>query len=488
MPRCIPAVCCLLLALSAPARAAGPFDDLLKYAPADTNAMALIDVKAAFASPLAKKENWAEKAQAGGRGGLGFLGSDTDQVVIAAAVNLTTLTRESQVGLVKMRNVPNMQELAIREGGTPDEIAGRLAVLSPRNVYFTALSGSELAAVYPADRQYTARWLRAARAAKTPALSPYLMQAAQRAAGNALTIALDLEDAVDRNLLKLSLTASPTVAKQKDLDIGLLATFLAQVKGMTFTAKVGDAITGTLVVEFPIEPARHRKILSDLILELIEGEGVWIPGIDNWEVKYTDTTISFSGPMTTADLKHVVSLFAFPQAAGEESGAKTAKVSVPATRRYLAAVSAILDDIRATKMSKNYDKTATWHEKAADQIEHLNRRMVDPIATNAAFQAAKRLRAIGESLRGVPIDVKALESQEYYYSRPSVGVMPGGWWGWAPFIYGPNKVDTNIPQIRSQIAKVIADDQKQRDDAWSAINRIMADAKKALSDKYKTPF
>ncbi len=101
---------------------------------------------------------------------------------------------------------------------------------------------------------------------------------------------------------------------------------------------------------------------------------------------------------------------------------------------------------------------------------------------------AKRLHAIGESLRGVPIDVKALESQAYYSSKPSLGVMPGGPWGWKPFIYGPNQVDTNIPQIQEEISKTVAADEKRRTEAWSAIDRFMIGARQKLAEKYKSDF
>lgn len=488
MPRFLSALCCLLCVMCITASAAGPFDELLRSASPSTNTIMLIDVKGALSSPLAKKEQWAEKGQGGNRGGLGFVPADAAQVVIASEVNLNSLTRDTQVGVVRVRNVPTMPQLANREGGTQDEIAGRLAVLSPRNVYFTTLSGQELVAVFPADRQFTARWIRAAQAAKGPSLSPYLQRAASNAGGNAVTIAVDLEDVVDRNILRLSLAASPSVVKQKDLDVANLATFLSQVRGLTFSAKVGDTITGTLSVEFPLEPARQRRILPDLILELIDGQGVWIPGIDKWEVAYTPNTISFTGPMTTADLKRVLSLFAFPQAGVEEPGIKGDEVSVPATKRYLAAVDSILADISNTKDSPNYAKTATWHEKAADQIEHLSRRGVDPIATDAALQSAKRLRAIGASLRGVPIDVKALESQQYSYSNAQIAMMPGGWWGWKPMLFLPTNANTNVPQIQAEISKVIAEDQKRRADAWSQISRLMGDARQKLAAKHKAPF
>src|SRR5580765_4375189 len=102
------------------APAAGPYDDLLKHTTPYTNSLVLIDVKAAFASPLAKAEKWAEQTRSNSHGGLGFVPSDAEVIVIAGEVNLTTLVRDFQVGLVKVRSTPGMRELATREGGTLD--------------------------------------------------------------------------------------------------------------------------------------------------------------------------------------------------------------------------------------------------------------------------------------------------------------------------------------------------------------------------------
>jgi hypothetical protein len=144
-----------------------------------------------------------------------------------------------------------------------------------------------------------------------------------------------------------------------------------------------------------------------------------------------------------------------------------------------------LKDVARLKDSPNYLKTATWHEKAAVQLENLSRNGVDPLAAEAADRVSKRLRAIATSLRGIPIDMDALASQQYYFANPVV--VPGGWWGWRPYVTGSN-VETNIPQIQAKMATTIADDQKRRLEAWSQIERVMIDAKKALSEKYKTGF
>jgi hypothetical protein len=460
----------------------GPYETLLKHVTANTNTLALIDVKGALTSPLAKKEKWMEKGQHGNRDGLGFVPADAEQVVIASEINLTTLNRDFQVGLVKVRNTPTTREFLAREGGTTDEIAERPLALSSRGVYFTTLSASELAVVYPADRQYTARWLKGALAAKSTPLSGYLLRAAEKAGENTVTIAVDLEDVVDKTILKTSLAASPTIVKHKTPDIGLLATLMASVKGLTFSAKVGDTITGSLVLEFRNDPTSYRKTLPELFLELLDGQGVWIEGMDKWEVSFTETTMSFSGPLKTGDLKEVLSLFAFPHVGDHEQVVKPGEISVPLTRRYMEAVDTILTDVSRQKDSPNYVKTATWHEKAAAQVENLSRHGVDPLAVDGADRVAKRLRAIASSLRGVPIDMNALASQQYYFANPIV--VPGGWWGWRPYIASAN-VDTNIPKIQAEMAKVIADDQKRRLETWSQIERIMNDTRKTLVEKYK---
>jgi hypothetical protein len=146
---------------------------------------------------------------------------------------------------------------------------------------------------------------------------------------------------------------------------------------------------------------------------------------------------------------------------------------------------------------------ATWHDKTADQLEQLNRRNVDPLAVDATNEVAKRLRAIASSLRGVPIDVDAISQKAYLYTQrlPGYGWPPYGWWphrGWSwnpwrnPWVLAaalaPKELKTNIPEVRGEIAKVIADDQKRRMELWTQIDQIIAETRRKLAEKYKTEF
>jgi hypothetical protein len=488
MTRLVPVALVVLLACSHCATAAGPFDDLLKAVPPNTNTLALVNVKAAFDSPLAKKENWALQHQQKYRSGLGFVPADASMVVIASDVNLSVLTRGHQVALVKVRNTPTIPELAAREGGTSDTITGQSVVLSPRDVYYAPLPGGVLAGVFPADRQATARWLRHTQSAKGPALSPYLQKAADAAGDAAVVIAVDLGDVVTPSILKYGLSNSPVVAKRKGLNVDVLVRVVSSVRGLTLAVKITDTVTGTIRVEFGQDPTLFRNTMKDLFLELVDDMGAAIPGLETWEATFDATSMTLSGGLTTPDLQRILSLFAFPGAAGEDD-AKAAKdeVSVGATQRYVAAVTAILDNIKKAKDSPQYEKTATWHDKAAAQLEQLNRRGVDPLAVEAALESAKRLHAIAASMRGVPIDMEALARKGYYYNHTSIG-WSVGWWGGVRPVYMPGPVETNYPQIMAEQAKVIAADKQRRSDAWSQIDSLLLRARDELTTKYKAKF
>src|SRR5262249_34536690 len=147
----------------------------------------------------------------------------------------------------------------------------------------------------------------------------------------------------------------------------------------------------------------YKPLLKDLFLEVIDGYGIYIPGLEQWQAAFTEKTMTLTGAMTTDDLKRIVSLFSFPQPELHAPAAEPEGPNAEAAKRYLSAVDTILKDISARKESTDYNKTATWHDKAAQQLEQMSQRSVDPIAVDAAYKAARDLRMIAGSLRGVPI-------------------------------------------------------------------------------------
>jgi len=488
MSRFAMAVLACLVAL-APSFAAGPYDDLLPYVTPHCNTLVLLNVKAAYDSPLAKSEKWSDDIYKRYKSGMGFVPPDAKAVVISSQVNFTNLTRDHQIGLVRVTGLPTTKALAEREGGTTDFVADTGVVLSPRNMYLATVSGPAIAMVYPADRQATSRWLKFTKQKGHDEIAPYLKKAADASGDNLLTIALDLTDAVDPTLLKMGLSVSPIVVNQKVADIDRLARFIASVKGLTFSVKATDTLAGTVTIDFGADIAIHKKTSRDLFLELLEDQGVAVPGMEKWEATYGATSMTLTGPMTTSDLRNVFSLFSFPGVGGPEDAKATGQPTGPATQRYLKAVDAILSDLGAKKDNPDYTKTATYREKAAGQIEQLSRTGVDPVASDAAFAVAARIRAIAATIRGLPVDLKEIDSKYYYHSTSNVSVG-WGWWGRPSLIYNPGggSVSTNYKEIQEQRAKSIAASESKRLELSGQINDLMVEAKRKLADKYKLPF
>jgi hypothetical protein len=477
----------LLLACAA-RLTAGPYDDLLKIVPPDTNTLVLVNVKGAYASPLGRGEKWFENYFQRYRAGVGFVPPEAEAVVVASNVNLSSLTRDHEVGLVKLKNSVNIRDLAARSGGTTDRIADQVVALTPEDVYFIGLPKYTLAGVYPANRQAATRWVKHALGGKPTELSPYLKKAAESAGDDAVTVAVDLSDSFDPALLKAGLPSSPAVVRQGKVNVDLVSKFIATAQGMTVSIKVHEGITASVRVDFGLEVAPYKRIARELFLELLDYEGAAIPGMSGWETTYGEKSMTLSGSLTKPDLRRVLSLFAFPAPGGEEDPKeKSEAVSVPATKRYLGALDVILDDLRKLKDTPDYKKMATWNEKAAEQIDQLSRRAVDPVAVTAAQDAAKRLRAVAGSLRGVPINLDSLASQAYVYGTTNTG-WSVSWRRVRPVWTGGGGVSTNVPQIVAEQQKVIDGDRQRRTEVWIQIDELLADARKKLEDKHKTRF
>jgi hypothetical protein len=486
MTRLVPAL--LVLLVSAPRLYAGPYDDLLKSVPPHTNTLVLVDVKAAFASPLARSEKWSDDFFHRYRAGIGFVPPNAEAAVIASETNLTAMTRDHQIGLVKVRNMPNMRDLAARSGGFTDRLSDQVTAVTPQDVFFVALPNSVLAGIYPANRQAASRWIRFALAGKPAELSAYLKRAVDTSGENTITVAVDLTDSGDAVMLRETLPASPAVVRQKGVDVERVSRFIASVEGLTLSIKIHEGITATVRVDFGLDITPFKRISRELFLEVLDQEGVAVPGMSGWDTTYTERSMTLSGSLTKTDLRRILSLFSFPGPALEEDPmVNPGEVSLPATRRYMGAVDVILADLRQSRDSADFVRMATWNERAAQQLDQLVRRAVDPIAINAAYDTAKRLRALAASLRGVPINLDEIASRAYFIA--SGGGTSLGWWrGFHPVWNGGGSFSTNFPQIYAEQQKAIADDKKNRSTVWSQIDELLAEARKKLSEKHKTRF
>src|SRR5438132_10461650 len=123
----------LLVVAKSPA--AGSYDDLLKWIPEQANPLLLMDIYELHKSPMGKQEDWAKKLTRT------ILGSSSmspkiSKVVVAAQLNPSTLNYTWQAGVFQLDLSIKQKELSRLVSGTPDSVAGKPIVLSPRNAYF----------------------------------------------------------------------------------------------------------------------------------------------------------------------------------------------------------------------------------------------------------------------------------------------------------------------------------------------------------------
>ena len=112
---------------------------------------------------------------------------------------------------------------------------------------------------------------------------------------------------------------------------------------------------------------------------------------------------------------------------------------------------------------------------------------------NYSTSVVNKLRAIARSLRGVPLDVNALQfakKQEvyvyptnYYSNGWSGGVTAGAGYAFAQPRY---EYHNNFAEIEAKQAKVIADAEKDRQQVWDLLQGETASMRSQLSKKFNT--
>src|SRR4051812_37557664 len=151
-------VLAVLLALVTPAAADNRFNDLTPYLPLQANAVAVIDVQGLYGSRLAQKGKWATERPLP-------IPPTLTTVALAAKMDPGSVAGGRwEVGAGRLRTKLSIEQIAQREKGAVETVAGAPAVLSLRNAYFVEIQPPlVLGMMHPADRQELGRWIREVR-------------------------------------------------------------------------------------------------------------------------------------------------------------------------------------------------------------------------------------------------------------------------------------------------------------------------------------
>lgn len=478
--------------------AADTTSELLLRVPHSANAVAVVDVEGLFKSKLGTSQGWSRRYFTDYANGLVPFPPSVQTAVLAAKIDTESISAEWELGMVRLKSPFAMKKLAEKESAPLEKLEGHSFVATDRRTSFIELKPQRLAVTNHQSRQDVARWLRGTRDTSKPMISEYLLEAVTDPKGQ-YHLALDLQDVLQFDNAKVRLQNSPAL-KGQTVDLDALAKLAVGLRGLRVSIDVGETIEGTLRIDLSDEIAQYARLLPRIALAALQKNGVFIEELADAKVEFGEKSFTFTATLSEPSFRRVISLIqpsvghlddgshvsesaATPSAASTEQSAST---------RFFKTIQTQLSDLEANaRRAKNYESSAHWFESYAKKISQLPSRDVDPDLLNYSTSVVNKLRAIARSLRGVPLDVSALQfakkqevyvyPQNYYSNGWYGGVSYGAGYAFAQTRY---EYHNNFAEVEAKQAKVIADAEKDRQKVWDLLLDETLSTRSRLSRKY----
>ena len=472
--------------------------ELSQLLPAESNTVSVLRVARILESPRAISEDWANTAEQDFLNGASHIPPWVDTLVIGSLVRPELRQEVWSTGVLKLPRSVTMGRIALREETRVQTLSGVRAVRGRRNALLVEIEPRLLGVRVPAIRQEAARWARAAANRETGPLSDYLQKTVANPAH--IVLGIDLQDVPDtqnvRSFLEESaLMPEDPIAKNKLLQL------LNTLRGVTFSATIGHATSAQVKMDFggdisglaPHVAAVFRTLIDDLQMSLDEFNDAKLTAPGN--------TVTLSMHLSDESLRRVVSLVTMPspplRANDETIASAPAPADAPprveyelaASQRYYRSVSQTIDDLfRASRRSKDYSRTATWHDNFARKIDQLTLSGVDAELLKWGRRVSEQFRALAASLRGQSVQVAAEQKTLVYDIDYNAGWVGASWWGGVA--YGEPSVDinSNLQQVRERQAAAVVAGAKQRIAIWQMINSERIEIENRMKEKHGDGF
>ena len=480
-------------------------EELVRMLPRDANAIVVVKVDEILTTDRAVQENWKEHQSQKFLSGESSVPPWVDVLVTGSLVRPAIPEAAWSAALAV---VPRDTDLATASGNMdaePEYLGRSPAVRGVGDALFLEVRSGLLGVLSPGYRQDAGRWSRQIAAGGEPEISSFLQEASQQP-GHIL-MAMDLQDMFDPQRVRSRLSSDESLAKEPSTRIRL-ATQLLRIRGIEMAVTIGETIESAVTISFEDDLTRHPEAFQKIFLDILADMGVGIDEFDTAEAIVEGSKLVLRTPLSEESLRRVMTLVipppparhvaeatTEPPATTEPTTTKPRPKSIPAStpreasRQYLLAVNGILDDLmRANKRAKTYSRTATWHDNFARKINHLSTVGVDKDLVAYGTWVAEKLRAVAASLRGEEIDVSAEEGKvTYSYSTysPWWSLNP---WGGVNYGWGGVNVDSNIDQVRSQQAEIVAQGRDERVEIWQMIIDERAATETKMRQRYGDDF
>lgn len=486
-------------------------DELLSISPDDANSIVVVHMHKLIASPLGQQQGWAERQHDAYLNGTFAIPPWVRTLVRSSHVRPEAFGGDWTSFAVHHPDGFEMQTVAHRWSSEVQSIARHPVVYAAkRNGYFVDFgpAGKKvLGGLAPASRQQVAKWIEDVADRTQPELSGYLVSSAE--AGDAqIILAIDLDEMLDPVQIRYRLSGTKSLEDRNRERIELTLD-LQSLQGIRMEIEIGTEMQARIRFDFQRSVGEEARFVKELLIEYLNDAGAALDELNSAEVTIADKQATLTFVLTQDSLERILSLVtasAPPSAAGlatttpqpPEPGGSSA-VDQDASLRYYRAVNRNVDSMeKAYRRINNYRQTARWHDTYAQRIEELSITGVDPELLDYGQKMSSLLRALGASLRGMGVNVDALNQQITYNVEQKPIYYNGAdwWWGGAHTIYGPytygrpmeTKVETNLQDVRAKQAEVVANTQPEREKIWQMINEERSVTRRAMVAKYGKDF
>ena len=378
------------------------FAPLVDRLPTDTNVLVLVDAQRIRSSPIAEREGWTQEAadRVGRQPVIALPG--TRRLAVGASLDLNSLHVLSEVSVMDFGRAPLLDTIARSAGGQRETLDGRSTLWTPTDTYFVEMDANTVAAIYPANRQFAARWLHAV---ATPAAGPsakFLRDLVIPDPKAPIVFAMNLEDAVSLPRTMESFVVQPPQSySPESTDLLALAKLLSSVKGLTIEINVAEKISADAQIVFDADCALLKTNAKPVLIDLISRNGLYLSEINDWNVTVKGNIIRAQGELTGDGLKRLLGLVVTPRAtlneatsprteAGPESNLQA---KLYASQRYYRSVSRIVDRSKPVAV---LSQSAGWLSRDAREIHELPILNVDPDLVRWGGEVSAGLTAMSQ--------------------------------------------------------------------------------------------
>ena len=403
-------------------RASGQLEQLATRVPGSANALVVVDVKSAFASPLAQSQDWNRRGLQAQRAGMIALPVGADQFLMAAQLDYEIMQPIWEVAVAYVQQMPAMEDIAARSGGRLDRLAGAPAVERPNDSFVVSLATRILGAMAPANRQLVIRWIRESSRKKSPDISSYLALSLAVAdePNNHIVLALDLQ-----GILAPAEVASELKAKQsllpKAVDVAALSELIASIRGIRLEVELQTSPQAQLTIDFDQDPALLGDLAKPLLLDVLEDHGAEIEDMHNWQTSTAATSIVLQGSLSPSGLRRVLSVLSSPvgpMAHDVENSESIAGAIGAASQRYFQSTTNYLNDLFfGDRRPQSLHQIKVWVERYARKIEDLDTSQVDEELVAYGRDVAASLQEIVSVLNRAEMRTDLRESNLYEFGR-----------------------------------------------------------------------